>query len=159
MQFEFEQCSSSSNQFDFLKHVLVRTSSTSNHVLVRTSSTLDQFDFEPVRVRTSILHGAPQDAGLARQKKTGVRNLKLACALTVYKPCALPGNALLCARLCTTSTRRLHVLGHLSAQEVHKFVCLKCKSTEDVHHLGTQVHKDLKVVLAQGLEGCAGART
>ena len=33
-----------------------------------------------------------------------------------------------CASLWT-----LQVLGHLSAQEVHKFVCLKCKLTEDVH--------------------------
>ena len=52
------------------------------------------------------------------------------------------GNALLCARFWTTWT--LHVLGLLSAQEVYEFVCLKCKLSEDVHHLGTQVHKELK---------------
>ena len=67
------------------------------------------------------------------------------------KPCTLLGNALLCARLCITWTPQ--VLGHLSAQEVHKFVWIKCKLPEDVHFLCTQVSKDLKC--PSGAHPCA----
>ena len=66
---------------------------------------------------------------------------ELACALTVYKPCALPRNALLCSRLCTTWT--IHVFGHLSAQEVHNVLAL-VKLTRAWAPLGHSVPKDLK---------------
>ena len=61
------------------------------------------------------------------------------------------GKCTLCPRLCTTWT--FHIVGHLSVQEVHKLVCLKCKLPEGVHHLGTQVRKELKC--PSGAQPCA----
>ena len=78
----------------------------------------------------------------SQQKELECATCELACALRVNKPCALLGNALFCARLFTTWT--LQFLGHLSAQEVHKIVYLKCKLPEVVHLLCTHVSKDLK---------------
>ena len=66
------------------------------------------------------------------------KNWSVACALRGNKSYALLGNALLCARW------TLQVLGHLSAQEVSKFVYLRCKLPEDVPVLCTQVSKNLK---------------
>ena len=85
----------------------------------------------------SITHPPLRIPVLSQQKGLECATWKLACTLRVNKPCALLGNAFLCARLCTTWT--LQVLGHMSAQEVNKYVCLKCNLPEDVHLLCTSV--------------------